>query len=169
MTTVGLRIWIPEWQFQDSPQLSAKGVCPCPNCGWEGDISANGFTTQHPHRVMGKHYSYFIIGNILHAFAFFILLRIIFISINIGRKYTCRTCQSKKRKYCFVSHDADVLAHLPKFIQMQFGLVQSSPSNSAPFIEETVQDELVQYIFGGGTFAGYKKLLDSSHSTFWCR
>jgi hypothetical protein len=52
---------------------------------------------------------------------------------------------------------------------MQFGLVQTSASNTAPFIEETIQDELVQFIFSGGTFAGYKKLLDSSHSAYWCR
>mgnify|MGYP007128297281 CR=1 FL=1 len=152
LTSVGVKLWIPEFQFPNDVNLKETKHCPCPRCGFKGKVISDGYTS--PHRVMGKHYTYFL----------------------IGRKYLCKTCESKPTvkgvvpspKY-FTSFDPDVVCQLSKYIILEFNLVRTSTNNNASFIEDSIQEELSQHIFSGGSFSSYKKILETCHSSYWLR
>jgi hypothetical protein len=108
-------VWLPELYFNNDPNLSKYGCCPCPRCGFTEGVCANGLT-ESCRIIVGREYSYYM----------------------FGRKYICAKCkdyqkhktkhpitQEEINSYQFTSYDSNVLSKLPHHIAREFKFLRT--------------------------------------------
>lgn len=109
---------------------------PCPACGFDGHVTANGFA--EPRRMVSHHQNAAV----------------------VCREYVCHTCEARGDPHVFRGWDPDSIKHLPRFIQETIPFICTRKT----CISLDLLHDLNRWIMGNGTYNGFRDGLVEEHA-----